>query len=100
MKIWTSKKIEDCFANRKTFAYLFPFSVTEEGLMKYGDRGELRIKKNFRRPCYFLDLHGGIRIKGILGESQMKVSFPEEEWNVSQQQFEKELEDILDMEAM
>lgn len=88
MEQWTCEKIENCFADTQTYAYYLPFPVTEEMLLREQGDGELKIKKNFRRPCYFLDLKNGIRIKGLLEDDIMKVSFPNDSWEMRKQEFE------------
>lgn len=95
MSEWNCKKIENCFANTRSFAYGFSFPVTEELLERYADCGSLRVKKNFRRPCYFLDLHDGTRIRGILGEEQAKASFPEDNWESCKEHLEAELDRLV-----
>lgn len=95
MDNWMCEKAENCFINARTYVYFFPFSITEEILEKEKGWGELRIKKNFRRPCYFFDLNNGIRIKGILNDDQAKVSFPEEDWEAAKAGFEEGLTDFL-----
>lgn len=92
MSAYRCEKIENCFANARSYAYYFDHPMTEEILEKERIRGNLRLKMNFRRPCYFLDWENGIQVKGLLNDSMVKVSFPEQEWDVYKKQFEKELE--------
>lgn len=94
MKHWDCEKVENCFVKTQTYAYLFAEPVTEEFLERIKGDGELRVMKNFRRPCYFLDRKYGadlIRIKGILNHCQMKVSFPDDGWEASKTAFENGL---------
>lgn len=91
MNKWNCRKVENCFADTQTYAYFLSFPITEDILEREGEKGKLRIKKNFRRPCYFFDLENGIRMKGLLNDTQMKVSFPNEGWEAAKTEFEQHI---------
>lgn len=71
-------KIENCYAHAQTYAYLLPGPVSEALISKLEPLGQLEIKRNFRRPFFFLRLPDGAEIRGALGDDRMKASFPNE----------------------
>lgn len=92
---WTCTKVENCFANAKTYEYRLAFPVTEEWLSKAAESGTLRVKKNFRRPCYFLDFENGTQMKGNLNENRMKVSYPESDFELQKEKLEQQLKEWI-----
>lgn len=74
------EKIDNCFANARTYRYYLPAAVDEDFATRLGGLGSLFVKKNLRRPFFRIETESGVQIKGILGDSSVKVSFPEERW--------------------
>lgn len=94
---WSCERIEDCFADNYTFGYLVRFPITEALLMSIEQWGSfsLEINRNFRRPCYFLNLEKGIRMKGIINDRGFKVSFPKADYRNVKETFERQLETLI-----
>lgn len=92
---WTCNKVENCFVNAKTYEYILTCSITEEWLSQPAPFGILRIKRNFRRPCYFLDMENGVQMKGNLNENRLKVSYPEPGYERKKAQLEQWLEEWI-----
>lgn len=90
---WICSKVENCFVNAKTFEYLFSFPITEEWVVKAADKGMLRIKRNLRRPCYFIEFASGVQIKGNLNEKRIKISYPECGFEIQKNQTEQQLKE-------
>lgn len=87
------KKINNCFKDSQTFAYRLP--ITSKELSEaFLQEGEIKINNQFRRPI-FNAVIGTTRIKGILDESIIKVSFLDEHWQVQKNVFEEWLKQAI-----
>lgn len=76
MTAFTCEKIENCYAGAQTYAYTLPQPISDQLLQALAPLGELEVKRNFRRPFFFLRLPDGSEIRGALGDDRMKASFP------------------------
>ena len=74
MSAFTVEKTENCFTDAQTYAYASPLKMDETTLEAFARFGEMEIKRNYRRPFYFIR-GGGMEIKGILGDTRFKVSY-------------------------
>ena len=85
------KKTENCFSDSQTYEYRLCISA-EEFLPAYGESA-LAVKRSdsFRRPFFTADAPDGTRIKGVLKEPVIKVSFPEASWEQAKAAFEARL---------
>ena len=92
----TCEKVDNCFANARTYRYQMPFALDEEKVVFLGQMGELFVKKNLRRPFFRIETDRGVQIKGIFGDKSMKVSVPEERWKEEQELWEQQLEQMLE----
>lgn len=92
---FTVEKTENCFADAQTYAYKAPQAITEAvlALPAFAAWGICEIKRNYRRPFYFIR-GNGMEIKGILGDTCFKVSYPEADWQQRKIEFEKALEEM------
>lgn len=90
------EKVDNCFANARTYRYWMPFALDEEKVDFLGQMGELFVKKNLRRPFFRIETDRGVQMKGIFGDKSMKVSFPEERWEEEQKLWEQQMENILE----
>lgn len=90
------EKVDNCFANARTYRYWMPFALDEEKVSFLGQMGELFVKKNLRRPFFRIETDRGIQMKGIFGDKSMKVSFPEACWEEEQKRWEQQMEDMLE----
>lgn len=90
------EKIDNCFANARTYRYWMPFALDEEKVAFLGQMGELFVKKNLRRPFFRIETERGVQMKGIFGDKSMKVSFPGERWEEEQNLWEQQIKRMLE----
>lgn len=76
----TCEKVDNCFANARTYRYYLAATVDEALVERLSCLGSLFIKRNLRRPFFRIETERGVQIKGILGDKSVKVSFPEDTW--------------------
>lgn len=94
MSSFTCEKAENCFANAQTYSYTLPVRLDEKILFKFEEKGELTLKKNFRRPFFFW-VYNQIQVKGIIHDDRMKVSYPDGVVDELKTEFEVLIEEIL-----
>lgn len=94
MSAFTVEKVENCFANAQTYAYDSPMVMDEKNVEAFASFGAIEIKRNYRRPFYFVR-GNGMEIKGVLGDTRFKVSYPDDGWREQKKIFEQTLESIL-----
>ena len=80
------KKVENCFADSRSFEYRLPIEGREFTSLLAG--WEIKENHKFRRPLFTAD-RDGVNIKGILKASVIKVSFPEDCWEGKKADFEQ-----------
>lgn len=90
------EKVDNCFANARTYRYYLPSPSGEELVECLGKLGSLFVKKNLRRPFFRVETDRCVQIKGIFGDKSMKVSFPEENWEEEKARWEQQLEKLLE----
>ena len=80
------KKVENCFADSKTYEYRLPLPGKElaEALPA---EWEVRRNEKLRRPV-FIATKEGIHLKGLLAGCAVRASFLEAEWEERQKEFE------------
>ena len=85
---YTCKKIENCFADSKTWEYVLP--ITAETFLQLLDGSwQKRCNRKLRRPVFIAEGEGNrIRIKGILAGTTIRVSFHNDDWERLKKQFE------------
>lgn len=84
------KKTENCFTDSQTYEYRLP--VTGEEFLNVLDSSwQTRCNRKLRRPV-FLAEREEIRIKGILAANVIRVSFPNDAWEMHKKHFEEELQ--------
>lgn len=88
---FSCKKVEDCFAQARTWEYELP--VSGEELCDFLEGWEIRENRKFRRPM-FSAKKGGLELKGILAARVVKVNYPEENWEEEKEKMERWLERI------
>ena len=89
--IVSCKKAKNCFTDAETYEYML--SVPSERLMGFfASLGELKRNDAFRRPVFFLTLPDGVRVKGIVAEKVITVSFPSADFEETKKQFEETLD--------
>ncbi len=87
MSAFTVEKAENCFAGAQTYAYASSKNMEETAVDKLSRFGDIQIKRNYRRPFYFVR-GGGMEIKGVLGDTRFKVSYPDAGWQEKKEAFE------------
>ena len=87
------KKVDNCFKDSQTYEYKLNIEINEEFLEKLKSLGSIEIK-NFRRPIFMINCENKNKIKGVI-KSNIKVSFPEDMWQIRKEEFEKFLDEIL-----
>lgn len=85
--IFDCKKTENCFADSQTYEYRIPI-LAEEFLQILDETWETRCNHKLRRPV-FLAERDGIRIKGILAGTIIRVSFQNDSWEEQKNTFEE-----------
>ena len=95
--IW--EKVENCFSGSQTYQYILDSSTDDAFLDALSTLGALEVKRNFRRPFFFLRIDDNSEVRGTLGDNRIKASFPNESWESSKLSFEKGLEKALEVLA-
>ena len=90
------EKTENCFSHSQTYFYMLGFKIDDAFLTALAPLGELEVKRNFRRPFFFLRLSDGTEIRGALGDDRMKASFPNTCADESRNSFEVQLSAVLE----
>lgn len=88
------KKVDNCFKDSQTYEYKLNIEIDEEFLEKLKSLGSIEIK-NFRRPIFMINCENKNEIKGVIKSNIIKVSFPEDMWQIRKEEFEKFLDEIL-----
>lgn len=88
------KKVDNCFKDSQTYEYKLNIEINEEFLEKLKSLGSIEIK-NFRRPIFMINCENKNKIKGVIKSNIIKVSFPEDMWQIRKEEFEKFLDEIL-----
>lgn len=88
------KKVENCFKDSQAYEYKINMEINEGFLDKMKNLGKIEIK-NFRRPIFMIDCENKNKIKGVLKSNIMRVSFPDDIWEIRKKEFEKYLDEIL-----
>ena len=88
------KKVDNCFKDSQTYEYKLNIEINEDFLEKLKSLGSIEIK-NFRRPIFMINCENKNKIKGVIKSNIIKVSFPEDMWQIRKEEFEKFLDEIL-----
>ncbi|WP_455538889.1 hypothetical protein [Terrisporobacter sp.] len=88
------KKIENCFKDSQTYEYKINMEIDEGFLDKLKNLGKVEIK-NFRRPIFMIDCENKNKIKGVIKSKIIKVSYPDDIWQIRKEEFERYLDEIL-----
>lgn len=78
MSLLAIKKLEDCFGASRIYEYRLGCGVSDSFLDRLAALGELTCKRNLKRPFFVLKLPDGAQVKGVLGDTIVKASFPEQ----------------------
>ena len=95
MKLIEIKKLEDCFDGSVIFQYSFDKEVEEELMKKLGQVGKLYYYPDFMRPFFKITTSDGLQIKGIIGEKNFEITYPQTKKWEKKKKFESNLERFL-----
>lgn len=95
MQIAEIKKVEDCFDGSVIFKYFFSDELDEDVMRKIGEGGKLQYYPDFPRPFFKIETSAGLQIKGILGDKDIEVVFPQTGKGEKKKEFETNLERLL-----
>ncbi|MCK5055549.1 MAG: hypothetical protein KAT34_02770 [Candidatus Aminicenantes bacterium] len=95
MQITEIKKIEDCFDGSVIFKYLFSEEMDEDLMNKIGEGNKLQYFPDFLRPFFKITTPADLQIKGILGDRDFEVIFPQTDKWKKKKEFETNLQKIL-----
>ncbi len=95
MDMFQVKKLEDCFGASQVYQYWLKCGADETFLEMLGTLGELKCKRNMRRPFFKLTRPDGTEVKGVIGDDIIKASFPDGTEAQNRAAFESELERLV-----
>lgn len=100
-----SRKIENCFADSRTYEYRLPMTVSEFSRLLSEEEGDawtagwkMRCNQKIRRPV-FLAEKGRLQMKGILAGDLLRIGFPEEGWEQAKEEWEAFAEKLFGEKA-
>ena len=77
MKIIDRKRIEDCFDGSRVMRYFFDSAWTRSDILRLAPLGAVEYFEDFPRPLFRVALPDGAEIKGVEGESDCQVVYPQ-----------------------
>ncbi len=86
------KKVENCFAEARTYEYAIP--ITGKELLAFLDGWEIRENHRFRRPV-FSAKQGVLEIKGILAACVVKINYSAGGWEQEKEKMEQWLNQLV-----
>ncbi len=95
MKPYEWKKAENCFGGANIFEYRLAVKTDEVLITGLGAAGAVKYHRNFPRPFFQANLIDGTLVKGVIADSVIKVSFPQDDWESSKKQFESFLAELI-----
>ena len=97
MQLTDIKKVEDCFDGSMIFRYTFDKEIDEGFMRKMVKREEAKLHyyPEFLRPFFKIITGEDIQVKGILGDDNIEVIFPQTGKWEKKKKFEAGLERIL-----
>ncbi|RJP26471.1 MAG: hypothetical protein C4527_15015 [Candidatus Omnitrophota bacterium] len=89
MKITEIKKIEDCFDGSTVYGYTFDAVWTQDRIQQFRTLGNLDYFPDFPRPFFRVCQKNGVQIKGIQGDNNCRVIYPQKQKEVRKKEFEE-----------
>ena len=77
MRIVDVKRVEDCFDGSRVMRYFFDTPWTAAVIRRLAALGDLEYCDDFPRPLFRVTLPDGAEIKGVEGESDCQVVYPQ-----------------------
>ena len=99
MKQYDCRKVENCFSGANIYEYRLRIKADEGFLENFTSVASLKYYKNFPRPCFQATLSDGTTLKGVIADSVIRVSFPDNQPQSSKDDFETLLENLLKQQA-
>lgn len=96
MSSFTCEKTENCFSNSQTYLYIIGTAIDDDFLASISALGRLEVKRNLRRPFFFLHIDDGTQVRGMLRDDRLKASFPDSDLAAAKQRFESRLIEVLE----
>jgi hypothetical protein len=78
-KSFACRKVEVSQGGAACYEYRVPFSANDDFLEYLGLACSMKCYRNLPRPYYVAILIGGAQVKGLIGDSLLKVVFPSAE---------------------
>jgi hypothetical protein len=70
------KKLENCFADAENYEYRVAVSGTQFScLLTSEQKAEVRVNERLRRPVFIATLPNGVRVKGELANTIIRVGY-------------------------
>lgn len=96
MKLVDIKKVEDCFDGSMIFKYSFNKEVEEPLMRIMGQKGKLHYYPEFLKPFFKITTVESIQIKGIIGDDNFEVVYPQTNKWEKKKEFEANLKKYLE----
>jgi hypothetical protein len=96
MKLVDIRKVEDCFDGSMIFRYSFNKEVEESLMRILGQKGKLHYYPKFLRPFFKIMTGEDVQIKGIIGDDNFEVVYPQTNKLEKKREFEANLRKILE----
>ena len=96
MKLIDIKKLEDCFDGSMIFRYSFKNKIDESFMNKLGEKGKLQYYPEFPRPFFKIITNDGAQVKGIIGDDNFEVVFPQTRKQERKKNFDTNLATIVE----
>lgn len=93
MKIMEIKKIEDCFDGSSVYGYTFDEEWSREKIFRLGSLGMVEYFADFPRPFFRIRGENGLQIKGVDGETNCRIIFPQKRKEEIKTAFESQFTD-------
>ena len=92
MSAFECKKLEDCFISRSAYQYRFSKKL-DDAFVTWLEKisATCKCRRDFPRPFFNATLSDGTQIKGVLGDTAIKVVYPDDSAEASKKAFEESL---------
>jgi hypothetical protein len=88
------KKVENCFAQAENYEYLIDAEGARFAEMLSGRQASVRVNEGLRRPSFLATLPNGVRVKGLLNKTTVKVGYLPAQAPEQKQDFEQWLSSL------
>jgi len=95
MNQFTIKKLEDCLDGTMIFSYTIKNEIDESLMKELAFKGKLQFYPEFPKPFFKVTTKEGIQIKGIIGEDNFEVIYPQNNKKEKKKNFDINLKNLL-----